>query len=290
MSFFFPNIDGCEALLPARQPERKTSSNSKDSTKKMNLVLCWSWSCETMVWWICTKRMNWFCKKILSKWTMQYTNETFHTHTHLSFSVLLIEFLPTLDSWDMGGLWETLNDFERLRYGVSLAQNLERGGSIRERTLTKKTLRERVLRERDGIAGEGPTRAIKTHPELWAQLEKIWQWAAKTEPNILTHGNFTYLGSFYYIVTPVAVTQNKNIVKHQIQSLSWYITCKMPAYILTQITASFWIRAIDAAGFWSRKIVGSEPAQARIQCCNHQEFQNVLFFVDHWPILIKKET
>lgn len=55
----------------------------------------------------------------------------------------------------------------------------------------------------------------------------------------------------------------------------------MPAYILTQITASFWIRAIDAAGFWSRKIVGSEPAQARIQCCNHQEFQNVLFFVDH---------
>ena len=221
---------------------------------------------------------------------MQYTNETFHTHTHLSFSVLLIEFLPTLDSWDIGGLWETLNDFERLRYGVSLAQNLERGGSIRERTLTKKTLRERVLRERDGIAGEGPTRAIKTHPELWAQLEKIWQWAAKTEPNILTHGNFTYLGSLYYIVNPVAVTQNKNIVKHQIQSLSWYITCKMPAYILTQITASFWIRAIDAAGFWSRKIVGSEPAQARIQCCNHQEFQNVLFFVDHWPILIKKET
>ena len=145
-------------------------------------------------------------------------------------------------------------------------------------------------RERDGIAGEGPTRAIKTHPELWAQLEKIWQWAAKIEPNILTHGNFTYLGSLYYIVTPVAVTQNKNIVKHQIQSLSWYITCKMPAYILTQITASFWIRAIDAAGFWSRKIVGSEPAQARIQCCNHQEFQNVLFFVDHWPILIKKET
>jgi hypothetical protein len=51
----------------------------------------------------------------------------------------------------------------------------------------------------------------------------------------------------------------------------------MPAYILTQITASFWIRAIDAAGFWSRKIVGSEPAQARIQCCNHQEFQNVFF-------------
>ena len=148
MSFFFPNIDGCEALLSARQPERKTSSNSKDSTKKLNLVLCWSWSCETMVW-ICTKRMNWFCKKILSKWTMQYTNETFHTHTHLSFSVLLIEFLPTLDSWDIGGLWETLNDFERLRYGVSLAQNLERGGSIRERTLTKKTLRERVLRERE---------------------------------------------------------------------------------------------------------------------------------------------
>ena len=173
MSFFFPNIDGCEALLSARQPERKTSSNSKDSTKKLNLVLCRSWSCETMVWWICTKRMNWFCKKILSKWTMQYTNETFHTHTHLSFSVLLIEFLPTLDSWDIGGLWETLNDFERLRYGVSLAQKLERGGSIRERTLTKKTLRERVLRERDGIAGEGPTRAIKTHPELWAQLEKI---------------------------------------------------------------------------------------------------------------------
>ena len=59
-----------------------------------------------------------------------------------------------------------MNDFERLRYGVSLAQKLERGGSIRERTLTKKTLRERVLRERDGIAGEGPTRAIKTNPEL----------------------------------------------------------------------------------------------------------------------------
>ena len=82
-------------------------------------------------------------------------------------------------------------------------------------------------------------------------------------------------------MNPVAMIQNKKIVKHQIQSLSCYITCEMPAYILTQISASFWIRAIDAAGFWSRKIVGSGPTQARIQCCNHQEFQTVLIFVDH---------
>ena len=67
-----------------------------------------------------------------------------------------------------------MSDFERLRYGVSLAQNLERGGSVRERTLTKKTLRERVLRERerDDIAGEGPTKALKTNPEVRLQLEK----------------------------------------------------------------------------------------------------------------------
>lgn len=108
MSFFFPNIDGCEALLSARQPERKTSSNSKDSTKKLNLVLCWSWSCETMVWWICTRRMNWFCKKILSKWTMQYTNDTFHTHTLVVFCSL---------NWISSYSWlltlETLEGFEK---------------------------------------------------------------------------------------------------------------------------------------------------------------------------------
>ena len=153
MSFFFPNIDGCEALLPARQPERKTSSNSKDSTKKLNLVL-WCSVLVLVVWNHGLMDMYEKNELILQKDFIKMNNaihqwDFSYTHTHLSFSVLLIEFLPTLDSWDIGGLWETLNDFERLRYGVSLAQNLERGGSIRERTLTKKTLRERVLRERE---------------------------------------------------------------------------------------------------------------------------------------------
>jgi len=142
MSFFFPNIDGCEALLSARQPERKTSSNSKDSTNKLNLVLCWSWSCETLVWWICTRRMNWFCKKILSKWTMQYTNDTFHTHTLVVFCSLnwissyswLLRHWRTLRDLDMEFPWhKTLREEEASERGPWQRKPWERGSWERER-------------------------------------------------------------------------------------------------------------------------------------------------------------
>ena len=52
-----------------------------------------------------------------------------------------------------------MSDFERLRYGVSLAQNLEREDLDKENLEREREGLERE-RERDGIAGERPTKEL----------------------------------------------------------------------------------------------------------------------------------